>query len=121
MDRGAGEVSPLTDEPRALQVSPPKQALENARFSSHPLHRIAEVATQLRDITTTHVAELDARELGPEALARVQLRSIGRQALQMEALRRTIRQELSNDLTAMDWSAVPDEDHAARSLAQQMR
>jgi hypothetical protein len=42
--------------------------------------------TQMWDVKTAHIAQLDRFELLPEAFARVQLWSIGRQALQVEAL-----------------------------------
>jgi hypothetical protein len=37
--------------------------------------------TQMWDVKTAYIAQLDPFELLPEALARVQLRGIGRQAL----------------------------------------
>jgi hypothetical protein len=37
--------------------------------------------TQMSDVKTAYIAQLDPFELLPEALARVQLRGIGRQAL----------------------------------------
>jgi hypothetical protein len=42
--------------------------------------------TQMCDVKTAHIVQLDPFELLPEALARVQLRGVGRQALQVEAL-----------------------------------
>jgi hypothetical protein len=69
------------------------------------------------DVEAADIAQLNAFELLPEPLARVQLRSIGRQALQMQPRRCAIGEEISDDPTAMDRSAVPDNDYAARYLA----
>jgi hypothetical protein len=72
------------------------------------------------DVQTAYMAQLDPFALLPEALARVHLRGIGRQALEMEAWRRPIRQELLDTMAMMDGGAIPDDDHLAGDLAQQV-
>jgi hypothetical protein len=72
------------------------------------------------DVEAADLAPLHPFELLPEALARVELRAVGRQALQMEALRRALGQELADDVTAMNRGAIPDDDHAAGHLPQQV-
>ena len=94
--------------------------LENTRFSSHPFHRIAEFAAQVRDIEATHVAQLDPCELLPEPLARVEVRGIGRQTLHVQPVGRLMRQELLEAMATVDGSAIPDDDHLAGDLAQQV-
>jgi hypothetical protein len=74
----------------------------------------------MRDVEAADMAPLHPFQLWPEPLARVQLRGIGWQALQVEALGGPIRQELSDDLAAMDRGAVPDDAHSAGDLAPQM-
>ena len=76
---------------------------------------------QMWEVEAAQIAQLHAFELLPESLARVQLRGVGWQALQMDARRRTTGQELFDGVTAMDRGAIPDEDHAAGHLAQQVR
>jgi hypothetical protein len=56
----------------------------------------------------------------PEALLRVQLWGIGRQAFQVEALRRAVGQERFDGVAAVDRRAIPDEDHPAGHLPQQV-
>ena len=75
---------------------------------------------QMRDVEAAQVAQLHPFELLPEALIGVQLWGIGRQALQMQSLRRAIGQECLDDLTAMDGGAIPQDDHTAWDLTQQM-
>jgi hypothetical protein len=75
---------------------------------------------QMRDVEATDIAELDPFQLLPEPFARVQLRGIGWEALQMQALCRAPRQELLDHLAAMDRRTIPDNDHAAWHLAQEV-
>jgi hypothetical protein len=66
------------------------------------------------------VAQFDPFELLPEALPRVQLGGLGRQAFQVEPLRRAIGQRLGHEVAAMNWCPVPENDHAAVDLTQQV-
>ncbi len=61
------------------------------------------------NVEAADIAQLDSFEVLPEPLARVELRSIGREALQMQTLGGAIGEEVPDDLTAMDWGAIPDE------------
>jgi hypothetical protein len=94
--------------------------LENTRFSSHPFYGIAEFAAEVGDIEATHVAQLDPFELLPEALPRIQLRGIRRERLEVDAAAGPIGQEFLDDVAAMNRGTIPDEDHPARHLPQQM-
>ena len=67
-----------------------------------------------------YIAELNPLQVRPEPLARIQFRGIGGEALHLKPVRRPIRQELLDDVTAMNWGPVPDEHQAAGHLPQQM-
>ena len=103
-----------------LEACTSEKALENSGFSPHSFHRVAQLTTQMWDVKTAHIAQLDPFELLPEALVRIQLRGIGRQALQVEAWRRAISQELLDGMAAVDGRSIPDNHHPARDLAQQV-
>ena len=72
------------------------------------------------EIDAAQVAQLDPFELLPEALPRVQLWGMGRQAFRVQPLRRPIRQEGLDDMTAVDRRPIPDDDHAAGHLTQEV-
>ena len=72
------------------------------------------------NVEAADIAQLDSFEVLPAPLARVELRSIGREALQLQTLGGAIGEEVPDDLTAMDWGAIPDEHHPAWHLAQQV-
>jgi hypothetical protein len=74
----------------------------------------------MRDIEAAHVAQLDSFQMRPKPLAGIQLRGIRRQALEMETLGRPMGQELFDEVATMNRGAIPDEDHAARHLPQQV-
>jgi hypothetical protein len=74
----------------------------------------------MRQVNTTYVAQFHTFELLPDTLVRVQLRGIGRQALHVEAVRYPIREEVFDDLTAVDRRAIPNEYDPARHLPQQV-
>jgi hypothetical protein len=74
----------------------------------------------MRQTEAAHVAQLDPLEVGPEAFPRIQLRGIGREALQVETGGCSIAQELSDDMAAMHGRPVPENDHPAGRLAQQV-
>jgi hypothetical protein len=73
---------------------------------------------EMWDVEAAHIAELDPFELLPEPFARVQLGGIGWQALQVQALCRAPRQELLDDLAAMDRRPILEDDHAAGHFAE---
>jgi hypothetical protein len=64
-----------------LKFCASKEAFDEAWFSTHPFHRIAQLMPQMWQIDAAHIAQLDPFQLLPQALSRVQLRGIGRQAL----------------------------------------
>ncbi len=74
----------------------------------------------MRQTEAAHVAQLDPLEVGPEAFSWIQLRGIGREALQVEARGGSVEQELSDDMAAMNGRSVPENDHPAGDLAQQV-
>jgi hypothetical protein len=75
----------------------------------------------MTQVETAQIAPLDAFELLPDALVRIELRSIRRQTLQVDPWRRTVGEEVSDDLTAMDRRAIPNDHQAARHLTPQVR
>ena len=97
-----------------------KEAGDQTWFSPDAFHGITQFAPQMRQMQATQVAQLDAFELLPEAFGGIQLRGIGRQTLQVEALRCPLREECSDGMAAVDGRTVPDDDHTARDLPQQV-
>jgi hypothetical protein len=75
---------------------------------------------RFRSSTPLSCAQIDPFELRPEALPRIQLRGIGGQAFHVHPLRRTIRQESLDRMTAVDRRPIPDNDHAAGHLTQEV-
>ena len=75
---------------------------------------------QMGEIEAADIAELNPFELRPEPLIRVQFRSVSREAFDVQPLRRAIRQEVFDDVTAVNGRAIPDDHQAARHLAQQV-
>jgi len=75
---------------------------------------------EMRQIDTADMAELDSLQVCPEALARVQRRGIGGQTLHVESRGRPIGQELFDDVAAVKGRSIPDDDHAAGHLTQEM-
>jgi hypothetical protein len=74
----------------------------------------------MRQIGATAIAQLDCLQVSPEPLAGVQLRGIGQQTLQVESISRPGAQERFDDVTTVNRGAIPDEQHAAGDLAEQM-
>ena len=94
--------------------------MKHAWFAPDPFHRVPQLVPQVREIEAADVVQLDPVELFPQALARIQLRGVGRQALEMQAWRCAVDQELFDGTAAMDRRAIPDDDHPASHLAQQV-
>ena len=103
-----------------LKPRPLETALDDARLPPHTFDGITEFAAQVWDIDATDVAQFDPFELLPEPLARVQLRGIRWEPLQMQPPCGAMRQELLDGVAAVDGGAVPDDDHGAGHLAQQV-
>jgi hypothetical protein len=94
--------------------------LDDARFSSHPFHRLAEFMTPMTNREAAHLPEFDALQVGPEALAGMQLWGRGGEALPMEPLGRATGQELRDEVTAVDGRAIPEKHQGAGHLPQQV-
>jgi len=92
--------------------------LDDARFSPHPFHRIAEFMVQMPKREAAHIPEFNALQMGPEALAGIQLWGIGGEALHMEPWRRAMGQKLCDEVTTVDWRTIPDNHHLSRHLSQ---
>ena len=105
---------------RDLKSCPLKTPLDDTRFATHSLDRGTEFGPQMRQTAAAHIAQFDPLEVGPEAFPRIQLRGIGREALQVEARGCSIDQELSDDIAAVNGRPVPENDHPAGHLAQQV-
>jgi len=74
----------------------------------------------MREIETTPMAQLDPFEMCPEALDRVHLRGRGRKPLYLEPFSRAMREELLDEVTAVNWRPIPEEQQPAGHLAQQV-
>jgi hypothetical protein len=74
----------------------------------------------MREVEATHIAQLDPFEVGPQPLTRIQLGSIGREPFQMDAVSCAVRQKALDDTAAVNRSPIPNDDHAAGYLPQQM-
>jgi hypothetical protein len=105
---------------KALKPCSLKKAVKHAWFSPNPFDRITQLMPQMREIQAADIAQLDPLELFPEALAWIEFRGIGRQALQVHPLGCTVGQERLDAMTAMNGSAIPDDDHTAGDFPQQM-
>jgi hypothetical protein len=74
----------------------------------------------MRQTEAAHVAQFDPLEVGPEAFPWIQLRGIGREALEMEPVGSAMGQKALDHPAAMNRSTIPDDDHGAGHLAQQV-
>jgi hypothetical protein len=72
------------------------------------------------DIEATDIAQFNPFELLPEPLTRMQLWGIRWQTLQMQPLCGAIRQELLDGVATVDGGTIPDDDHGAGDLSQQV-
>ena len=95
-------------------------ATEDLALVAEPLDGQAQFKPQLVQIGAAEVAQLDVLEIVPDALVGIQVRGVARQLRQLEARRRALRQEVLDGLSAMDRRPIPDHEHLARNLAQQM-
>jgi hypothetical protein len=103
-----------------LKFRTAKETVDETWFAPHPFHGVAQGPAELRKMETADMASFDPFELLPEALIGVQLRGVGRQALQMEAFGGPMGQEFHDGMATMNRRALPDADHAARHLPQQV-
>jgi hypothetical protein len=75
---------------------------------------------EIVQIGAAHVPQLDAFEIRPDTLIRVEIGRVAWQLLQAQPLGSTLSQEVFDRLTAMDRRSIPDDQHLARYLSQQM-
>ena len=95
-------------------------ALDDARFSSHPIHGVAEFMAQMTDRQAAYMPEFDALQGCPEAPAGMPFWGIGGEALHLEAWRRASGQERLHEMATVDRRASPNDHQRARPLAEQM-
>src|SRR5262245_27137864 len=74
----------------------------------------------MREVEATHIAQFDPFEVGPQPLTRIQLGSIGWEPFQMDAMSGAVRQKALDYTAAVNRRPIPNDDHAAGYLAQQM-
>lgn len=67
----------------------------------------------------TDIAQLDAREVIPDALIRIEVRGIAGQLLSMQPVRRSCLEEVLDLLAAMERRTIPAHEDFAPDLAQQ--
>src|SRR5712692_10003672 len=99
--------------------------MPNARFQDVVLvtqagSRAAELAGEFGQIETTPVAQLDAFQIAPNPLVRIQIGGVTGQGFQMDPLGCARGQKVFDDLAAMDWGAIPDDQELAGNVAQQV-
>ena len=90
------------------------------RKRSFPRLPATERQAQREQIGAAAVPQLDPLEVVPDAFGRVQVRCIAGQALQTEPLRCPSRQKVFDRLPLMDRRSIPDDEHTAADLAQQL-
>ena len=95
-----------TSQHKALKFCTTETPLDDSRFSTPPFHSVAEFMAQMPNREAAYIPEFDALQVGPEALAGIQFWGIGRKPLYLEPWRRAIGQELSDEVTAVDWRAI---------------
>jgi hypothetical protein len=95
-----------TSQHKALKFCTTETPLDDSRFSTPPFHSVAEFMAQMPNREAAYIPEFDALQVGPKALSGIQFWGIGGEALPMEPWRRAIGQELSDEVTAVDWRAI---------------
>ena len=95
-------------------------AAEDLALVTEPLDGQSQFEPQVVQIGAAEVAQFDVLEIVPDALVGIQVRGVARQLRQLEAGRRALRQEVLDGLSAMDRRPIPDHEHLARNLAQEM-
>jgi hypothetical protein len=103
-----------------LKFSTSKTPFNYARLSTDPFDGRTQFMMEMRQIETAEIAALDPLQVCPEALSRVQLRGIGGQTLHVESRRRPIGQVILDDVAAVNRRSIPEDDHTAGHLTQEM-
>jgi hypothetical protein len=80
----------------------------------------AEFEPEFGEVIAAQVAEFDPLQQIPDTLIRVQLGRVGWQPFQPDAGCATLSQEVLDDMRAVDWGAVPDDQQLARDMAEQV-
>ena len=79
-----------------------------------------EVASEMGEVQTADVAQLDALEVVPDALVGVEVWGVARELLQADALGAALSQEVLDRLATMDRGTVPDDQELTGDVAQQV-
>ena len=80
----------------------------------------AEVTSEMSESVAADVAQLDVLEVVPDPLIRVEVRGVPWELLQADAAGAALSQKVLDRLTAMDGSAIPNDQELAGDVAQQM-
>src|ERR1041385_2891974 len=76
--------------------------------------------TEFSEIMATDVSQLNMLQVVPDPFVRVQVWGIRRQLLQIEPNSSTLCQESLDCSIPMDWRSIPDHQHLALDVAQQV-
>ena len=75
---------------------------------------------KVMQICATHVPQLDAFEVRPDALIRVKVGRVAWQLLQLEPFGSALGQEVFDRLTAMDRRPIPEHQELAGQVSQEV-
>jgi hypothetical protein len=89
--------------------------LRRTRFTA-----VRSSSPEVTKVETAQIAPLDPFQRLPDAFVRIQLWGISWEALQRQPLGRPMRQEVLDEVPAMNGGAIPNDDQAARHFAPQV-
>ena len=75
---------------------------------------------KVMQVRAAHVPQLNAFEIGPDALVRVEIGCVARQLLQLEPFGSALSQEVFDRLTAMDRRPIPEHQELAGQVSQEV-
>jgi hypothetical protein len=84
-----------------------KPSLDDIGLVPQACHSFAQLIPKMREISTGHVLELNALQVGPDSFLRVQLRRVSRQPLKQDAFSGTVGQKGLHLVSAVDGRPVP--------------
>ena len=98
----------------------PHAGLDDVAFMPKAGCGEAEVTSEVWQVLTADVAQLDVLEVVPDALVRVKVRGVAGELLELDAPGAALGQEVFDWLAAMDRGAVPDDQELAGDVAEQV-
>jgi hypothetical protein len=86
---------------------------------AQPLFGAPQREIELREVPTTHVAQLTALQIRPDAFDRVEIRRVAWELLQMDPLGGPTGQAILDRLTTVNGCPIPDDEELAGDLTQE--